>query len=288
MATNKSTLNRINTVTLTKQITQTMKMVAVSSLEKQKKEAAIIEMYYHSLQGLVSQLHPTSSSFDLPYIKVRKVERVLLIVLTTDKGLCGSFGSSVLSSLTHEHEQLRKEKKDVMLLPIGKKGVAFCQHHALPYLGLYGQNNNKSSWSARVKEISDLVLNAYIEEKYDEVICLYQSHAVSPSRDNVTVEKLLPVSMAAQSRSSHTSYIIYEPNPVVVHEAIYPQLVRTKLAHMIAVGQTAEQKARMMAMHQATDNAERLLKELKTLYNRTRQANITGEINEINAGTLSR
>ena len=156
MATNKTILTRINTVSLTKQITQTMKMVAASSFEKKKKQSIAIEAYYSSLQALVKDWLPTLPEVASPYTHHRPIKKVLLMVVTPDKGLCGSFVSSLLGGMLDHYNRLEEAGKTVVLLPIGNKGVTFCQHRKLPFVGTY-QRVEKSSLVETVDRLSNFL-----------------------------------------------------------------------------------------------------------------------------------
>lgn len=284
MAKNKAILDRIHTVQLTKQITQTMKMVAASSLEKKKKETAHIASYAEEVEKLLFDLLPSPKALSSPFLKKKKLKKALLIVVGTNKGMCGAFLHTLLEkSLRHYQESQSGDEEQPEVLPLGKKAVLFCQQKNILHLTDYSELKSDIE---DIQELADSILDLF-RSTYDRVEVIYQPRGLNPQPESVVVEQLLPIALPAPESglTGDESPFLWEPSHEEVIEDLLPQVFTLRLCRALALSHAAEQKARMVTMHQATENAEGLLKELKISYNRARQTKITTEIAEINAGT---
>ncbi len=280
MAKNKAILERIHSVHLTQQITRTMKMVAASSLERKKKQAAHIATHAEELEKLLADVLPCPQAGAFPLLAKKNLKKSLLIAVGTHKGLCGSFLQTVLGKTFQYYTKCQEEHNHALeILPSGKKTVLFCQKKNLPHV------THRADFHADLKEMQDMgafVLELF-RDRYQCVHIVYQPQGLNPDKGSVVLEQLLPILLPAAPPRAENPFL-WEPSQPEVLEALLPQVFALRLYRALTTSYIAEQKARMMTMHHATENADALLKELKVAYNRNRQNRITTEIAEINAG----
>jgi len=287
MANLKEVRIRIASITSTQQITKAMKLVSATKLRKAQN--AIIQMrpYAAKLNAVLGNL---SDNVDVDSLKVyfesREVNNVLVVVITSDRGLCGSFNSNVVKSASRLIAE-KYEGKKVTVLPIGKKGFEF--------FGRSGANMNvdfRESFNDLNANtgfaIGEYLLNAFRTGKYDVIEVVYNQFK-NAATQILSIDQFLPIDpkgFAKGSTSTKNDYI-FEPNNVEILEALIPQILKTQIYRSLLDSFASEHGARMVAMDKATDNAGELLKALKIEYNRARQAAITTEISEIVGGAAA-
>ena len=291
MANLKDIRTRIASVKSTQQVTSAMKMVSAAKLRKA--QDAIIQMrpYAEKLNEILTSVSSNLGSDVENKFAERKVRnKVLIIAITSNRGLCGGFNSNVVKRTTELlgttfSEQSKKNKVDV--IAIGKKAVDGLKSKGLKvsesYLDLYDKLNYST-----VSEIAQAVMDKYATGEYDQVELVYNQFK-NAAVQNLVNEQFLPVNIEskADSKSKKTaskiSYL-FEPSMQEIVVSIIPQSLRIQFFKAILDSVAAEHGARMTAMHKATDNATELIRELKLNYNKARQASITNEILEIVSG----
>ncbi len=282
MAKNKKIIRRIETVTLTQKITQTMKLMATSFLERTKERRKRIFAYQKSLEDLMQTLVEVLKDFPLPKPPVNS--RHLLVAITSDKGLAGGFTSQMGKAIGHYYQKLKEKNKEVVLLPIGKKGIRQCQKEELPFLNHFPSIESEGIENALV----DFLSQAVFEKKYQKISLLYQPRSVGTALSTFCLRPLFPLPFPKKretiEKADDFSFLL-ESKPEEILSLFLRLFLRSQVLFVFHASRYAEQRARMMNMHQANENAKSLLKTIKTNYNRSRQAAITQEINEIN-GTL--
>ena len=284
----KEVRNRITSINSTQQITRAMKMVAAAKLRRAQDAVTGLKPYSNKLRSILDNLQK-AGSMDSPFTENRPVNKVLVIAVTSDRGLCGAFNANIMKStiaLIQEQYPMQHSQGNVEILTIGKKGYEALTRRDYPvndrYLGLFGNLTFE-----KAREAAEYALEGFKEERYDEVIIVY-NHFKNVITQIVQNERLLPLvaDVAADETGTINSEVdyIFEPSVEHITETIVPQALKLQLYSALLDSNAAEQGARMSAMDKATENAGELLKDLKLVYNRTRQAIITREITEIVGG----
>jgi F-type H+-transporting ATPase subunit gamma len=277
----KEVKNRIGSVKSTQQLTKAMKMVAAAKLKKAQDKVTELRPYSNKLNEILSNL---SGSINNKLFEKREVKNTLIIVVASDKGLCGSFNSNVFKLFNSTAEEKNLKSHSTIIMPIGKKANDFFKKKNFKIIDEFWTTLNGFSYSDASK-IFDYVHTQYINNNIDQVHIIYNEFKNVAVQKSV-IEKFLPIeelSSDDQSSSINNNYL-FEPNKSDIANSLIPQTLKTQILKSVFESNASEQGSRMTAMSQATDNAGELLKELKLTYNRTRQAAITKEILEIVGG----
>ena len=273
----KEVKNRIGSVKSTQQLTKAMKMVAAAKLKKAQDKVIQLRPYSKKLNEILSNL---SGSVSNDLFLEKEINNILVIIISSDKGLCGSFNSNLIKQFTSYCDNINTKK--VSVLPIGKKAYDFFKKSEYNLILDYWQSLNGFSYE-KSSEICDYIISSFLDSKYDKVAIIYNEFK------NVAVQKsvaddFLPVIPESDEKKESNKNYIFEPNKNRIVNNLIPQSLKTQFLKAVLESNASEQGSRMTAMSQATDNAGELLKELKLTYNRTRQAAITKEILEIVGG----
>ena len=280
MANLKEIRNRISSVGSTMQITSAMKMVSAAKLKRA--QDAIIQMrpYANKLTNLLVNL---SSSLDSAeggeFSTEREIKNVLLIPITSNRGLCGGFNANIIKqtlSLINDFEN-----KKISILSIGKKSSEYFKNNNYNINSIHDEVFNDLNYES-IAQISQQVMEMYLEEKFDKVILIYNQFK-NAATQIVMTENFLPVQTPKNQEASSVDYI-FEPTKKEIIDQLIPKSLKTQLFKAILDSHASEHGARMTAMHKATDNATELKEELVLTYNKARQAAITNEILEIVSG----
>ena len=284
MASLKEVKSRILSVNSTQQITKAMKMVAAAKLRRAQDRVIQLRPYSDKLQTILNNLSSSSGS-NSKLLEERKINKVLLIVVGSDKGLCGSFNSSVIkytNQLIESNYKKHYENKKLTILPIGKKIFDHYKKRNFLILDKFWSILKKSSYDD-VAGISNFLMNEFILENYDKIDIIFNEFK-NVAVQNTMTSTFLPVNEENDDEDKNDTNYIFEPNQKDILNKLIPKALTANLFKTILESNASEQGARMTAMSQATDNATELLKELKLSYNRSRQAAITKEILEIVGG----
>ena len=284
MASLKEVKSRILSVNSTQQITKAMKMVAAAKLRRAQDRVIQLRPYSDKIRTILNNLSSSSGS-NSKLLEERKINKVLLIVVGSDKGLCGSFNSSVIKYTNHLIESDYKkhyENKKLTILPIGKKMFDHYKKRNFLILDKFWSILKKSSYDD-VAGISNFLMNEFILENYDKIDIIFNEFK-NVAVQNTMNSTFLPVNEENDDEDKNDTNYIFEPNQKDILNKLIPKALTANLFKTILESNASEQGARMTAMSQATDNATELLKELKLSYNRSRQAAITKEILEIVGG----
>jgi F-type H+-transporting ATPase subunit gamma len=286
----KEVRSRISSTISTQQITKAMKLVSATKLRKAQTGIMQMRPYENALSGILTNLadsveNERLSKFFIPKDKGKK----LLVVVTSDRGLCGAFNANVTkkvrSLLANEYKE-DVEKENIELLFIGKKGYDFFKKNPqlicnTQYISLF-QNLNSNN----VFEMANEFLNDFLSSKYSTVEVVYNQFK-NAATQILSHETYLPVKLYVKENSNLKSDYIFEPGKVEILEELIPRSLKTKMFRLLMDSFASEHGARMVAMDKATDNAGDLLKSLKLQYNQARQAAITREISEIVGGAAA-
>ena len=279
----KEIKERIDSVKNTSQITNAMNIVSstkfkrfqVLTLKSRNYARAVDEAF----DNLVASL--TGNKFVI-FDGKSEVRRVGIIVMTSDRGLCGSFNSNTFRRLESMRKQFEKEGKDVSVVTIGRKAKEYCKNRDINVDSEYTQMIPETMFETG-KKISEDVVQFYLNDFYDEVYMIY-SKFVSAIEYNIQVEKLLPIE---KKEGLPTKEYIFEPSEEEVLNSFVPQVLNIKLYQSLLENSASEHSARMSAMKQANDNASEMIRNLEVQYNRERQGQITQELTEIISGSSS-
>ena len=276
----KEIRNRISSVSSTMQITNAMKMVSAAKLKKAQDSITATLPYSNKLSDLVKNISASIDSVDSnPLFVKREVKSSLIIVITSNKGLCGGFNSGIIKEVYNISSQYGSKIPD--LLTIGKKGNDILKNK---FNVIKSHNDLYDDFSySNVRSIATDIMGLYTEEKYDEVILVY-NHFKNAATQTITKEQFLPISENSDEDSSIQGDYIFEPNREKILNELIPKTLSIQLFKSISDSIAGEHGARMTAMHKATDNASELRDQLKLTYNKARQTAITNEILEIVGG----
>jgi|TARA_B110000114_G_scaffold69817_1_gene74046 F-type H+-transporting ATPase subunit gamma len=281
MANLKEIRNRIASVSSTMQITSAMKMVSAAKLKKAQDAITAMRPYSDKLTELIQNL---SSSIDgdtqNPYTEQRPVQKVLVLVITSNRGLCGGFNSNVVKAVSKNISTVYTNKK-VSLITLGKKGNDILQK------SFEIETNNNEIFDeltfSNASAIADSFMADFTSKKYDKIEVVYNRFK-NAATQIVTTETLLPIVSEQDDQNAAGADYIFEPTQENIVQELLPKSIKMQLFKALRDSFASEHGARMTAMHKATDNATELRDQLKLSYNQARQAAITNEILEIVGG----
>lgn len=286
MANLKEVRTRIASVSSTQQITSAMKMVSAAKFRRAQNAITGMRPYSAMLNEIISDIN-VEDGVQTPYHEVRKNNSVLIVVVTSNKGLCGAFNSNVIkeASARIEHHRGNTQCEKIGLITIGKRGTEFFSKQPNLVLASYDDLLDAPSFDA-VSTLCDEIMNDFCDKKFDLVEVVYNQFKNSLTQI-LSTEQFLPVVPKDESGSTRgpKNDYIYEPNKVDILSEMIPLTLRSQFYRVILDSLASEHGARMTAMQKATDNATELLKELRLSYNKARQAAITNEIIEIVSGS---
>ena len=288
MAAGKEIRGKIKSVENTKKITKAMEMVAASKMRKAQDRMRSARPYSDKIRNVASNLSQANPEYTHPFlVKQEGAKAVGLIVVTTDKGLCGGMNTNVLRLTINKLREAEGQGVQVQTVAIGNKGLGFLNRVGAKVVSHAVQLGDTPHLEKLIGPIK-VLLDAYQEGKLDAVYICYTKFVTTMKQDP-TMEKLLPLSsdrMQADKGSGSWDYI-YEPDAQSVIDELLVRYVEALIYQALAENMASEQSARMVAMKSASDNAGNVIKELKLVYNKTRQAAITTELSEIVAGAAA-
>ena len=288
MANLKEVRLRIVSVSSTQQITKAMKMVSAAKLRRAQDAIQQLRPYAGKLRDILENLSESMGSEGGAYAKVRPAEKILLVTVTSNRGLCGAFNSNVIRLVKNRVKEKYSEQNkngNVKILCIGKKASDFFSKEKNNYIG----NHNELFANLKfdnVATVAEGIMKDFREQKYDRVEIVYNQFK-NAATQVLTVEQMLPIEPPAKPKDSGKKTIpdyIFEPGQNEIVSELIPKSLKTQLFKSVLDSNAAEHGARMTSMNKATDNAAELIKQLKLSYNKARQAAITGEILEIVGG----
>lgn len=287
MANLKEIRIRIQSVKSTRQITSAMKMVSAAKLRKAQDAIFQMRPYANKLQQILSNLAGSLTEEKSVFTQQREVKRALLIVITSNRGLCGAFNSNVIKKafqIIDEEYLLMFSRGDLDIIAIGKKGADLLRTKKAPVTISHHDLVDHVNFSNVEKVISG-VMNDFINRKYDKIDLIYNQFKNAASQV-LTREQFLPVlpSKKTEDKYERIPDYILEPSKDEIIEELIPKSLKIQFFKALLDSLASEHGARMTAMHKATDNATDLIRDLELNYNKARQATITKEILEIVSG----
>lgn len=288
MANLKEIRVRITSVNSTMQITSAMKMVSAAKLKRAQDAIVRMRPYAEKLQEILKNISSSLDSSDGVYSQERDVKNVLLVAITSNRGLCGGFNNNVLKEIRSIIKS-DYSNTNVKILSLGKKAFDNYRKTNYHFTGNFGETPysvfDKLNFET-ASSIAEELMNQFATGKFDKIVLVYNKFKNAGVQILVN-EQFLPVQAPAGEINAVKNDYIYEPKKEQILDELIPRSLKTQLFKALLDSNAAEHGARMTAMHKATDNAGDLVKELKLNYNKARQAAITGEILEIVAGAES-
>ena len=278
----KEIKERIDSVKSTSQITNAMNIVSSTKFKRFQvltlKSRSYARAVNEAFDNFVASLR--GNKFVI-FDGKSEVKRVGIIMMTSDRGLCGSFNSNTFRRLESMRKKFEKEGKDVSVVTIGRKAKEYCKNRDINVDSEYTQMIPETMFETG-KKISEDVVQFYLNDFYDEVYMIY-SKFISAVEYNIQVEKLLPIE---KKEGLPTKEYVFDPSEEEVLNSFVPQVLNIKLYQSLLENSASEHSARMSAMKQANDNAAEMIRNLEVQYNRERQGKITQELTEIIGGSL--
>jgi F-type H+-transporting ATPase subunit gamma len=291
VATLREIRRRVTSVTSTQKITKAMKMVAAAKLRRAQEALVSARPYARKMNELLQHLVTKVDPSIHPLLHEREVKRVVLVVVSGDRGMCGAFNSNIVKAaidhLNTQYSNLLKEPDGVRIVTVGKKATDFFlkRNYNLyaKHVGLFG-NLHIGYARTIIQQLTD----DYLKGEFDKVEVIYNEFK-SVIQQRIIVEQILPIppEQIQKTRDIHTLNqvdYIYEPSNSEIINALLPKHLNFHMWHVLLESSTAEEGARMTAMNNATENAKELIQDLTLSYNKARQASITKELLEIVSG----
>lgn len=287
MANLKEVRNRITSVTSTQQITKAMKMVSAAKLKRATNAIIQLRPYANKLRDILAQVSASVEGNDSPYTQDRIPTKVLIVVVTSNRGLAGAFNANAIKTAnnliaTKYADQFARG--DVSMIAIGKRGHDFFSKRNFNVIGNYNELFNNLDFE-NVSKVTEYIMNEFKEGNIDRVEVVYNQFR-NAAVQVLTSEQLLPLLPEEKNDTVELDYII-EPSKEKIIEELIPKAIKIQLYKAVLDSNASEHGARMTAMDKATENAGDLLKQLKLSYNQARQAAITTELTEIVSGAAA-
>ncbi|MCJ8166130.1 ATP synthase F1 subunit gamma [Pontibacter sp. E15-1] len=289
MASLKEVRNRITSVSSTQQITKAMKMVSAAKLRRAQDNILRMRPYAQRLSGILANLSSqTEGSVSNIYSEKREVNRVLIIAVTSDRGLAGAFNANVVKgvvALINSRFSSQAAAGNVTVLAIGKKGLDAFKKREIPVISNFSGVFSNLSFDV-VREAAEHAMDGFVAGDFDQVYLVYNEFK-NTATQIVRQEQFLPIEDKPVEAADASALLVdytFEPSKEEIIRDLIPQSLKIQVYKAVLESNASEHGARMTAMDKATENAGELLKELKLTYNRTRQAAITKEILEIVGG----
>lgn len=277
---------KIKSVQNTRKITKAMEMVAASKMRKAQERMRMARPYGEKIRTVAAHISHANPEYRHPFLVERdSVKRVGLIVITTDKGLCGALNTNLLRIILTKYKQWQAEGEEIDVCCIGNKGMGFMQRLGANIVSHAVQIGDRPQMDKLIGTIK-VMLDAYTEDRFDRLMIGY-TRFINTMKQEPVVEQLLPLSGERMGAPETVWDYLYEPEAKAVLDQVMTRYIEAIIFQAVAENMASEQSARMVAMKAASDNAETLIDELTLVYNKNRQAGITKELSEIVGGAAA-
>jgi len=270
---------RIRAIKNIQQITRAMKMVAAAKLRRSQGQLLSSRPYFQKLEEVIGRLASAPEARNLPLIAEREVKRVGYVVITSDRGLAGPYNSNIIRVA---EAALLQEHRDCSMVLIGKKGWQFFRRYPFELLEVVTDIGDEPTL-LQAREISSKLVEFFLKKRVDEIQLVYM-HFISALRHMPKVDQFLPIIPAPLPERVREREYLYEPEPLKVLEYLLPRYCEMRIYQALLEAKASEHAARMMAMENASKNAEEMIDQLTLSFNKARQAAITKEILEVVTG----
>jgi F-type H+-transporting ATPase subunit gamma len=277
---------KIKSVQNTRKITKAMEMVAASKMRKAQERMRHARPYADKIRNVAAHLSHANPEYRHPFLVDRdSVKRVGLIVVTTDKGLCGALNTNVLRMTLNQYKEWQGQGEEIEVCTLGNKGLGFMQRLGANIVSQAVQLGDRPQMEKLIGAIK-IMLDGYVEDRFDRLLISY-TRFVNTMKQEPVIEQLLPLSGERLGAPEGTWDYLYEPDARAVLEQVLTRYIEAIIFQAVAENMASEQSARMVAMKAASDNAATLIDELTLVYNKNRQAAITKELSEIVGGAAA-
>jgi len=277
---------KIRSVQSTRKITKAMEMVAASKMRKAQERMRAARPYADKIRNVAAHISHSNPEYRHPFLIERDtVKRIGIIVITTDKGLCGALNTNVLRLVLNKYKEWQSEGEEVDACCLGGKGLGFMQRLAVNVLSNVTGLGDRPNLERLVGAVK-VMLDGYAEDKFDRLL-MFSTRFINTMKQEPTMEQILPLSGERLGAPEGTWDYIYEPEAKAVLDQVLTRYMESIIYQAVAENMASENSARMVAMKAASDNAETLIDELTLIYNKNRQAAITKEISEIVSGAAA-
>ena len=283
MASQRDIRRRIGAVRNIKQITRAMQFVAASKLKRAQDSTLASRPYSDKLEEILADLAAVLGGEDHPLLATRDSDRRLIVLITTDRGLAGPLNTNTIRFAARE---ITEHPGDLAVVTVGRKGRDAMRRARVPLEAHFSGYGDRPTF-ADVLPLARLVTDDYLAGTYGRIDIIY-SHFVSTLVQRPTLSQLLPIRPVEDTVGIPGGQFLFEPNAATVLEMVLPRYVATRLYQAVLEAKASEESSRMVAMKNATENAEELIEDLTLVYNKVRQANITREMIEIASGAQAR
>jgi F-type H+-transporting ATPase subunit gamma len=277
---------KIRSVQNTRKITKAMEMVAASKMRRAQERMRMARPYGEKIRNVAAHISHANPEYRHPYLVARDtVKRIGLIVITTDKGLCGALNTNLLRMVINEYKAWQAEGEEIDVCPMGNKGLGFMQRMGANIVSHATQLGDRPQMDRLIGAVK-VMLDGYSRDRFDRLMIGY-TRFINTMKQEPVIEQLLPLSGERLGAPETVWDYIYEPEAKGVLDQVMTRYIEAIIFQAVAENMASEQSARMVAMKAASDNAENLIDELTLIYNKNRQAAITKEISEIVGGAAA-
>jgi F-type H+-transporting ATPase subunit gamma len=277
---------KIKSVQNTRKITKAMEMVAASKMRKAQERMRHARPYGEKIRNVAAHISHANPEYRHPFLVDRdSVKRVGLIVITTDKGLCGALNTNLLRLTLGQYKEWQAQGEEIEVCCLGNKGLGFMQRLGANVVSHAVQLGDKPQMEKLIGAVK-VMLDGYIEDRFDRLLIAY-TRFVNTMKQEPVIEQLLPLSGERLGAPETVWDYIYEPEARAVLDQVMTRYIEAIIFQAVAENMASEQSARMVAMKSASDNAATLIDELTLIYNKNRQAAITKELSEIVGGAAA-
>ena len=285
MAAAKEIRTKISSVKNTQKITKAMEMVAASKMRKAQDRMAAARPYADKIRNVIAHVARAKTEYNHPFLEDRPDKKIGLIMVTTDRGLCGGLNGNLFRQALRKFEKWEEEEKEIELAIIGNKGLNFFSRVGAKIVGNVNNLGDSPGLDQLIGTVK-IMIDSYINKELDMIYLVYNNF-VNRMTQSPVFEQLLPlVPDESEDLAYHWDYI-YEPDAAEVLDTLLSRYVESLVYQGVVENIACEQAARMVAMKSASDNAGKLIEELQLVYNKARQAAITQELSEIVGGAAA-
>ena len=283
MASPRDIRRRINAAKNIKQITRAMQFVAASKLRRAQESTLSARPYSEKIDEVLADVAAVLGSEDHPLLAEPTGGKRLMVLITTDRGLAGPLNTNTIRFIARE---ITEHKGDLAVITVGRKGRDAMRRSRVPIDAHFAGFGDKPQF-ADVLPLARLISDDFLAGKYAKIEIVF-SRFVSTLSQKPVMDQLLPIEATEDTEGIPGNQFIFEPSPRAVLEQLLPRYVATRLFHAVLEAKASEESSRMVAMKNATENAEELIDDLTLAYNKVRQSNITREMIEIATGARAR
>jgi F-type H+-transporting ATPase subunit gamma len=277
---------KIRSVQNTRKITKAMEMVAASKMRKAQERMRTARPYGEKIRNVAAHISYANPEYRHPFLVHRETgKRIGLILITTDKGLCGALNTNLLRMVLAQYKQWQAEGEAIEVCCLGNKGLGFMQRLGANIVSQAVQLGDRPQMDKLIGAIK-VMLDGYTEDRFDRLTLAY-NRFINTMKQEPLIEQLLPLSGERLGAPETVWDYIYEPEAKTVLDQVMTRYIEALIFQSVAENMACEQSARMVAMKAASDNAANLIDELTLIYNKNRQAGITKELSEIVGGAAA-